>query len=610
MSDPLEHFYNGCCYYEADISISAKCAAEIISKNDNISTASIDDLLYGLLVDGVQIINTQNTAKLSYTDIQNLLDAITKKYILSHKSFNLVWSIIPEKPNKYDVIIGKYNFKWLENLLMAGFQMTNDQNQLLKKYDCSLTNVNIKPIVKKDDIVFIANNPVVTKKPNTISKKLTNNAFMHFLQDGNNFLTIQNTYNSPNNIMVKLIADTKFVLTTKHLHYFLHMANSLPVDNIVQLFLNCNYIFSINDCISLLTHSTTNLYSHQHSTMHNVYTVRNLSATGQVNKMTSNQKHFKMIDILFDFFESKKLNVKQIMEECMFLFGVNFFNYLLIPSNQTSKLKLIDDSVGIKCAILFKNEDLLKYYANKKFIAKDSDMFFAQQMQMYFESIPSNIKQNNFDMISFFVANGSVVTTAVFEVLAFCSNTEKFKHLYFHADADKIKSDMEKYCGAVTNIWKWHKTVSCSSSTSKSEATLIKICKTNSLFDILSHTKYNDLQITNSCYDAILENPYPNVLEYFCFKTGFKPNVMQITMLENSLKRYFLLKRFYPELVKTTLIFDKKEEIKEEINVVKIENNKDDENDLEIEEKPKKVKKVKITKATTTTIKKDTMVDF
>lgn len=617
-------------------------------------------------------------------------ELIKKKYSLREQDVDSLLDRLPD--NKWE----KPNFTWVTRMVNNGFKFSEAHKKILQKYDYYFP-LHIEYETKKPTVAAIVKYISAENYADEIlcdPDKFTNLIIKHKIKLNSEIFSIFSK-----NAGRRVKEQKKNYKDNNN-----NDTNVKKINNLLNIFVKSGYKFSSADCVTLLcspickTAESISEYCYSDSTKYQfnyfsyaedkcdnydyeteseseeedyeeekpIKGVANKVAKKIIDEPTKNKnpeektKFLKSeeIDCVFEFIKKHNLNEKEIICNTIFIAGSIFLDYLIWKD----KLSLVNQEVGMSCGIMFNNLNVLEYYTNKKIIAEPHHVYFSLWSENKLYDVGYKYatvrRPNNIDH---FVKTGTNITADLFEAIAFIGHTSKYGHLCNSlTDAEKLDVSqkmiaLRNVAKSITQTYRAKKEKKVSKVSQKSENIFIEVCKKNPLESIISHMETSNIAITHNCVDAIFQNPYPNVLEYFKHKYGIKPLLSSIVSNPNLRDRYFMLKIYYPEVANLkydtkcfsefnkdvnnianttdhttdhttghttghttdyTAINNDPEELSENETPVKKNTKKSTKKKVELDEEeceaPKKIKKVAKTKVSSKSVKKtdDDMVDF
>lgn len=507
MPDPFNELYNK-KYDSTNMPIFnlKEDISEILVKHKNISEEHIDNLIEflfdkGFLLSVPDKYNQDREPKIirSFAIICNMvgeLKKITQTQNFSEKAMRIIF----ESVNKTSPLAR--SFLWLNNMIERGYIIPEKYRKVL--IECKY----ILPLTQE----------YATKKLSVaaLSKYLTNDGkILEFLNNQQDF--------------IELLKKNKIQANSKLYYLIINQSKLDPdcdINKIVEFFDKCNYAFTPDDCSYALTHITCNLSG--------------FDKKDNFLDLAIRKKKVDTLTKLFDFFLKKKISLEKVINSAVFFLGNEFINYL----TETNQHKFLEKDTGMTCGIIFGNLKLLTYYTDNKLIANENHI-----LTLFHVCLKKG--KLEMDILKHFIKNGSVITKNLLEVAFFVDFNAVKEYCTISSDDDIYKvRDLVSHIQGISSGLKLFghskKEKKISTSTEKSEDILVHICQTNSLEDILSYMSKHNMQMSLSCYYAILENPYVNVLEYFINKSYYVPSIIQIMSVSDLQNRIILLKRFHP----------------------------------------------------------------
>lgn len=540
---------------------------DIISDKNELKKLSVDQI--DIIIKRMYIggftrcskIGKSPNIKFEFGNSCQILNEITKYHIISEKSLNIIFNVIS---TTNEIKIKKYNyFVWVANLKKLGCVLSNKYINILKKWgyiDISLEFLN--------------------------NKKITFSQLSKFF---NNYDCLIDFFKNKETLIKTIIAskikiDHKlfyliFEKTSELYHFFTKNfednkeegnIDNFSIINILSLFKMLNYKLSLDDCLICFSHNSCNI------TIPKVKKSKNILPTSHQITQTLEQ--------LLKLFENE-YDISLILNYSLLSTNSNFLTYLV----ETNRASLIDKNIGITCAIIFKNLQLLEYYVQKKFIATEEHiLLFLHSLSKCDDSIVYNDYNNSIIFLKQLISSGATITEKLVEIFLlagfYCDDEfYNFAELCNTINSDEIKKIKFKHAKLLYSRYNDKKKLK------SGKNDISNILKTNCVHDLIKYENLKNLKTLSDNYAFVLSNNYLSTFEFLRQRDKYVPTIYEI-MSENCLfTRHILLCRFYPELLQNKHF---KKEQNNNINILnKKMNNKEDDQIVILEEKPKKSNK-------------------
>lgn len=557
-------------YPPYNINTIIKDVVEIINNTQIFSAKEINDLIIYLYISGVQtkdpviksklneklIKRIKKTQILPFTSLCTILNAITKNYSLTQQDVDI---IVSKNVREYN---NSNTYNWVQNLINRNYVFTENQKAKLTSYGYTF--------------------PLHIEYEN---KKLTNSVLLTYLASP---AKLEGIFKNKEKF-VEIFKKNKLAPSTKLLMIFVNsyrainkLANNKSIKQIINLMCDCGYVFAENDIIILFSifancvegyfanieqvdYECTSFYYGKKngaiceesdcSAYCSSDESRPRSKREKPNEKTQHIKLNENVNYLFEFAKLKNMNMTNIIREAIFIGGYDFLDCLV----HNNMIDNIDQQVVIKCAIIFKNVNIIKYFTNKKYMGTLDDILYClYAANKYYggcfviDELP--------DPLECFLQSGSIVTPVVYESMVLLGIHEKYGHLCTSLTtaekkllAQQIKLPQLSNKKIYSNKYRKEKKTKVTKDV-KLEEIFLETCKTKPLSQILLLIRNENIQLNSEHLNLLLTNSCPCVSLYFQYRYNVKPSLSSIINSQNFGLRYFFTKIYYPEI--SNQVFD------------------------------------------------------
>lgn len=269
-------------------------------------------------------------------------------------------------------------------------------------------------------------------------------------------------------------------------------------------------------------------------------------------------------DIQYEFTKFLIDNFEYVPTKDLWLHCVTYCKtdlFKLIKDFPLKNIKLDKSIIGHTMKYI--NLEILKFLLDQKIFP---------DIQMIEDFCIFNKRKNKQDVINMLYEYNPAVVCACSEIILLSGITLPNK------ETEKDKRYLQIFNKILPNELKKYKNIDKVKKQLKSIKTLEILFGNNTLNDIKEYIEFTKLVPNLYCLENGLHNDCEGVLQYILDELKFAPTIVNIISVKDEMKRFYLLKKFYPSMVKIEIIDEESQKENQEYK----------------EEKPKKmIKKVK-----------------